>query len=769
MSENPELQQALEDRIAASREQRLQTVRSYLNHDWLGMAGTRQTYDRLVRKGHRDKAEQLLDLTERGLTPSATRPEGLEQASFAIDPVAESQLAEIGETVFEAVIGRSEIMSVYFLHEGSQVAHSVGRIITYPGRIANGTGFLVSPRLLLTNHHVLRSQLAARRNIVQFGYYARDDGGPIEPAEFEFRPEEFFVTSPVTDLDFSLVAVAPVNRESYELTQFGWSVLIAELGKAQEGERLNIVHHPQGLPQQISIRRNFLTSMLDRFMHYVTDTMPGSSGSPVYNEEWEVVALHHASREITDPQEIQLYLQVLRGVEHDEGLGAGDSNVTVNEGIRVSQVVKWLKNERAHLSQAQRGLLDQALGGPPPPWTSLPSARRGSMPLAPEAGPLPSVTSLQVDGNGRATWTIPLRVSVGLGLGAVAASAASLPAAIGTTGGGLTPALQEAEARLELFTDEVSRQKSVFRALAFLQEARQEVYLPADDVIARRKADYYGDLVESVANGLGPSELYEALHELVHGTLQLVRSFPETLPELESLSQVALESGLQLESDTQYAKARAHLYTWVDLQEDRMLRCVYTQTVIAPEQLMLKDLITQLGHADLLPQRFRSNQYLNCEHIVPQSWFDKVAIGVSDLHHLITADGAANNFRSDCAYHVLDDNGQEGPEDRPPYIPVAGVKNETDSTFEPRNGKPVVARATLYFMIAHKRLIDDSKYGPEEIEMLIAWAKSSPPSRYELHRNEAIFVAQGNRNPLIDFPEWIDHIDFARGVSPASP
>lgn len=195
-----------------------------------------------------------------------------------------------------------------------------------------------------------------------------------------------------------------------------------------------------------------------------------------------------------------------------------------------------------------------------------------------------------------------------------------------------------------------------------------------------------------------------------------------------------------------------------------MLRGIYTDTIIAPEQLMLKDLMVKLGHVDLLPQRFRNNQFLNCEHIVPQSWFDEAPIGVSDLHHLITADGAANNFRSDCAYRVLNGVGEEGPPNRPPYIPVAGVKKMPDKLFEPSNGKPVVARATLYFLIAHKKMIDRSKYGPEEIDMLKEWATSAAPSRYELHRNEAIFESQGNRNPLIDFPEWIDLINFTLGV-----
>lgn len=355
-----------------------------------------------------------------------------------------------------------------------------------------------------------------------------------------------------------------------------------------------------------------------------------------------------------------------------------------------------------------------------------------------------------------------MQVSVSMPGGIPAfAPTTTAPAALATPAGALLSA-----ADLELYQNEINSQKSVFRALAFLQESREQPYLPSDQVIAGRKQAYYGSIIADVQNNIAPDALYEALHTKLRDTLSIAAAFPEKLESLESLHSRGLESGLQLESDTQYARARAHLYTWVDLHEDRMLHGVYTGAIIAPEQLMLKDLIVQLGQADLLPSRFSSNQFLNCEHIVPQSWFNKEAVGVSDLHHLITADGAANNFRTDCAYRLLNGSGLEGPENRPEYIPPAGRRIFSTRQFEPVINKPIVARATLYFLLAHKQFIDSSKYNPDQIEMLKDWAKMTPPSRYEQHRNEAIFLVQGNRNPLIDFPEWIDRIDFTRGVKP---
>jgi endonuclease G, mitochondrial len=748
MSTPPQLQADFQRRLADSREERTSAARDYLEGNWLKVAGVRQSYDRLVRKGYRHQADQLLHIAGRSLYSDD------EQTAPPLEPWIKKQREEIGDLIHEAVIGTRDIMPVYFLHRGSRIAHSIGRIITSTGHIPIGTGFLVSPDLLITNCHVLNDPIAANAHIVQFNFFARGDGGPLTPREFRFQPDRFFCANPVEELDWCLVAVEPVNRDGQQLAQFGWNNLIPELGKAQQGERLNIIHHPQGRPQEVSIRENFLALILPQFLHYVTDTEPGSSGSPVFNEEWEVVALHHAARRITDPEEIKLYLQILRRVDHTVNEDSIHSGVTINEGIRASQIVSSLDQTMTSLPPQQRLLLEQALRGTPVP-TDIGSNRPVNVPVSTVG------RGSTINADGSVTWTIPLNVSVNLGADIQAPPSAP----------GIQPALsslmpgQDLATQLELYQNKINSQNSIFRALAYLQESREGDYLPSEEAIKANKERYYGQLIVEAENGMSAEDLYDRLNALLSKTFKIVAAFPESLATLESLNMVSLESGLLLESDVQYARARAHLYTWVDLREDRMLRGIYTDVIIAPEQLMLKDLIVQLGHKGLLPQRFSNDQFLNCEHIVPQSWFNKQPAGVSDLHHLITADGAANNFRSDYAYRDLNGAGEEGPVNRPSYVPIAGKRISAHKQFEPARGKAVVARATLYFLLAHKGFIDSGKYGPADIEMLKEWARNEPPSRYELHRNEAIFAAQGNRNPLIDFPHWLDRINFMCGVT----
>jgi endonuclease G, mitochondrial len=51
--------------------------------------------------------------------------------------------------------------------------------------------------------------------------------------------------------------------------------------------------------------------------------------------------------------------------------------------------------------------------------------------------------------------------------------------------------------------------------------------------------------------------------------------------------------------------------------------------------------------------------------------------------------------------------------------------------------------------------------------MLLEWHQAEPVSEYERHRNAAIFERQGNRNPVIDHPEWAPKIAFDLRASEA--
>ena len=82
------------------------------------------------------------------------------------------------------------------------------------------------------------------------------------------------------------------------------------------------------------------------------------------------------------------------------------------------------------------------------------------------------------------------------------------------------------------------------------------------------------------------------------------------------------------------------------------------------------------------------------------------------------------------------------------------------TVFEPRDQqKGDTARALLYFYTVYGRVgsTDTSNFKLEEAT-LHAWNQADPVDATERQRNDAIFAAQGNRNPFVDHPEWVDKV-----------
>ncbi|MEU6430133.1 serine protease [Microbispora sp. NPDC046973] len=240
----------------------------------------------------------------------------------------------------ERILGVAKDLQAWsFLPRGARAARTVARIsVSENGReVPIGTGFLVSPRLLLTNHHVFPCPQAVRQAFAEFDAQVSVDNTPEVAKRFTLDPDAFFVAD--EGLDFALVLVAPGadGRPAGEV--FGWNRLSAQPGKLVIGEPVNVVGHPGGRLKEISIRENRLEVRLDDFLQYQTDTEPGSSGSPVYNDQWEVTALHHGGVPRTDDQD-----RILRRDGQVWQAGDGDDAVdwVSNEGVRVSSILRHL-------------------------------------------------------------------------------------------------------------------------------------------------------------------------------------------------------------------------------------------------------------------------------------------------------------------------------------------------------------------------------------------------------------------------------------------
>jgi endonuclease G, mitochondrial len=137
---------------------------------------------------------------------------------------------ESDPTGFERVIDESDLTSINYLDRGRRAATAVCRIrAPSPGGEWYGTGFLVGPRLLMSNHHVLGNADEASQAEAEFGYEHDVDGVLKQPVQFNLQPHEVFFTDP--GLDVTFVAVAPLSDGGVPLDRFGWLQLLPPTGK----------------------------------------------------------------------------------------------------------------------------------------------------------------------------------------------------------------------------------------------------------------------------------------------------------------------------------------------------------------------------------------------------------------------------------------------------------------------------------------------------------------------------------------------------------
>lgn len=263
---------------------------------------------------------------------------------------------------FERILGNSDFVSVNFLERGIEAAKAVCRV-RVPGQSGGwyGTGFLAGPGILVTNNHVLSTPKEASQAEAEFGYQNDFEGVLLPPIQFNLAPDDFFFTD--IEHDITLVGINDYSDGGVPLYRFGWLPLIPLSGKGLDQEWVTIPQHPGGQPKQMSVRANQILDLkkygidtidTSKFIHYTTDTQPGSSGSPVLNDQWQVVAVHHKAIPAPDA-DIAAYL-------------AGEKEVDwiANEGIRISAISNLLGKLRYSNPDAAKALdrLEKGIGIP---------------------------------------------------------------------------------------------------------------------------------------------------------------------------------------------------------------------------------------------------------------------------------------------------------------------------------------------------------------------------------------------------------------------
>ncbi|MDF3336836.1 DNA/RNA non-specific endonuclease [Mycolicibacterium septicum] len=250
----------------------------------------------------------------------------------------------------EKIIGpTTDFVPIYYVEMARLSARAVARVIDGKRRPL-GTGVMVSPRLFMTNNHVIADAQSAASTSIQFNYQLDIDDVPAAVTEFRLDPATFFWTSAENELDVSLIAVGPRSAGDGHLPDFGWSALSSAQDKHAEGDHVTIIEHPEADYKQIALRENRVIGRGKKgvTLYYAADTLHGSSGSPVFNDQFVLVALHHAGGGHND-------------TELEDGQPVPDD---CNEGIRISAIIEALRIRHDQLPSGLRDLLAEALNPP---------------------------------------------------------------------------------------------------------------------------------------------------------------------------------------------------------------------------------------------------------------------------------------------------------------------------------------------------------------------------------------------------------------------
>lgn len=246
----------------------------------------------------------------------------------------------------ERIVGRNDLLAFGWLGAALSVGNSVARLIVpryYNGspvyystgnpKEIFGTGWLIGSQYIMTNYHVVNARsiseghaterdlkLQAKHTTVQFEYDEENIAGfPADVAELVAwnrygKPPQ---------LDYALLKLTePVQRIPLTLAPEAISTL------DDDPVAVNIIQHPGGDAKKLGIRNNLAHKITEFELSYFTDTQRGSSGSPVCDDIWRVVALH----------------KMWNPLINNNVMFQGQSVAWENRGTRIGKIIEDLQN-----------------------------------------------------------------------------------------------------------------------------------------------------------------------------------------------------------------------------------------------------------------------------------------------------------------------------------------------------------------------------------------------------------------------------------------
>ncbi len=274
----------------------------------------------------------LIPVLKTELLRSAGGAEGEANADVVIGPSdLESATLKSAEQDpgFQKVLGTERFESLVWFRKAIDRCRAVARIEDR-NESPFGTGFLVDGTcihpsfpavVLITNAHVVsKTHVRALRPTE-----ARVTFRGLEDTTGPYRISRLLWTSPPNDLD---TAIVELDRYPAATTRCPVAEQKPRVGTKPQPQTY-VIGHPSGEGRvMLSVRDNLVLDGDETRLHYRTPTEPGSSGSPVFDEAWEVIALHHA------------------GLTKMRKLHGKDGTYPANEGIWIERIKRQVA---AHL------------------------------------------------------------------------------------------------------------------------------------------------------------------------------------------------------------------------------------------------------------------------------------------------------------------------------------------------------------------------------------------------------------------------------------
>jgi ribosomal protein L39E len=236
-----------------------------------------------------------------------------------------------------------------------------------------GSGFLVGATHLLTNYHVLPNEAVARQCVAQFNY--EESLGTAQRIEdYELDPNTLFVREP--GLDYTLVQLKFSQLTRQAGHNFGWlqlvesdSNIVPDISCDQDiltqlerqnyrlseeekkGDNVILIHHPKGQQKKVDLTNNRVIpeGLYKNLLRYQGESDYGSSGCPVFNTKWELVALNHAAFPQAD-------------------------GTFIKQGIRICAIVANLKQKAAFIPKLRSFIEDFVITSEQLNYPALPAA-----------------------------------------------------------------------------------------------------------------------------------------------------------------------------------------------------------------------------------------------------------------------------------------------------------------------------------------------------------------------------------------------------------